>query len=296
MDKRGMMQPETVSEGYIPFKKYQTYYRVVGDSGWRVKGKIPILAIHGRPVSHEALEPLIKIAESDRPVIFYDQLGCGRSERPDDPSMWTIGHFVEEVDAIRNYLNLERVHLLGHSWGGVVAMEYALGSPDGLSSLILASTYCDRALLNADYDRLRDELPAEVRDTLHQHEAAGTTDDPAYIEADNYFAKRHVCRVESWPEYLIRSEDHPPAGEVNMEGWSVRGRLNEIHTPTLITCGRYDFCTPAKAEIIHEGIHGSEFVVFEASSHYAHIEESDRYLAVLNEFLTRAEREVIKTG
>jgi proline-specific peptidase len=205
--------------------------------------------------------------------------------------MWTIDLFVEEVAAVRRCLDLQEVHLLGHSWGGAVAMEYALTQPDGLVSLILASTFCDRSMFDADYNSLRAALPADVRATLLQHETAGTTEDPAYQQAQRFFDLRHVIRVDPWPEYIHRSLEHKPVGSVNLEGWTIRGRLNEIKLPTLITCGRYDFCTPAHAEIIHQGIRGSELVIFDESSHYAHIEETGRYLAVLNKFITQIEND-----
>jgi proline-specific peptidase len=280
------------NEGFLPFEEYRTFYRVVGDLSRLPSGMLPVLAVHGRPVSHEALQPLEQLAQAGRPVIFYDQLGCGRSDRPDNPGMWTISLFVDELAAVRRYLNLERVHLLGHSWGGAVAQEYALRSPAGLASLILASTFCDRSLMLADLNRLRSELPAEIYQTLLKHEAAGTTALPAYQQADKFFALRNVCRVDPWPEYLTHSLDHPPVGVVDIEAWNIRGRLNQVDVPTLVTCGRYDFCTPAHAELIHNGIRGSRLVIFEGSSHYPHIEETARYLLVLNDFLTHTEQQI----
>lgn len=285
------MIPLPVREGYIPFREYHNFYRVVGDLDRIPLGKAPVLALHGRPPSHEVLEPLEKLFETGRPIVFYDQLGCGRSDRPDNPAMWTIDLFVEEVAAVRRHLHLEQVHLLGHSWGGVVVMEYALRSPRGLVSLILASTYCDRSLLDADWDRLRAGLPKDVLETLLRHEAAGTTEDPAYEQANRFFDLRHICRIDPWPECFERAMEHPPVGRVNTEGWTVRDRLDEIKIPTLVTCGHYDFCTPAQAEIIHKGIQGSEFVIFEESSHYPHIEETDRFLSVLDKFMTQREND-----
>lgn len=288
------MESIPVSEGFVPFRGYHTFYRVKGDLAWASSGRLPLLALHGRPPSHEVLEPLEKIAETGRPVIFYDQLGCGRSDRPDDPAMWTIGLFVDELDTVRHALHLENMHLMGHSWGGAVVMEYALRQPPGLASLILASTFASRTLLDADFDRLYKELPAEVHEIIRRHEAAGTTDDPAYQRATRVFDLTHVCRVDPWPEYFDRAVEHMPVGEVDMAGWDIRGQLNEIRVPALVTCGRYDFCTPAHTEIIHQGIPGSEFVIFEESSHYAHVEETSRYLAVLDEFITRKEQAALQ--
>ncbi|MGB3715348.1 MAG: alpha/beta fold hydrolase [Candidatus Promineifilaceae bacterium] len=173
-----------VSEGFLSFRGYRTFYKIVGDLTQTPTGMYPLLTLHGRPPSQEVLEPLEVLAETGRPVIFYDQLGCGRSDRPDDPSLWSIDLFADELEALRRDLKLEQIHLLGHSWGGVVSMKYALRQPSGIVSLVLASTFADRAMLDADFERLHNELPADVRETMRKHEAAGTTDDPAYKQAD----------------------------------------------------------------------------------------------------------------
>lgn len=283
------MTASGVQEGFVKFRGYQTFYKIVGDIEKTDLDKYPVLTLHGKPPSHEVLEPLESLARSGRPVIFYDQLGCGRSDRPDNPSMWSIDLHVEELDQVRRSLSLNQIHLLGHSWGGVVALEYALRQPPGIVSLTLASTCASRVILDEDYERLYQELPREILEILKFHEESGTTDDPAYREAEKVFGHRHVCRLEPWPEYFDRALQYPPVGRVNMEGWDIRDRLPEINIPTLIICGRFDFCTPRQAELIHTGIPNSEMVIFENSSHYSHVEEPDLYIEILNNFITRAE-------
>ncbi len=276
-----------VQEGLMPFREYQIFYKIVGDLTLRSSHVFPLLTVHGNPVSHESLEPLARLAESGRPVIFYDQLGCGHSDRPDDPSMWTLDLFVDELDAVRHYLNFEQVHILGHSRGGVYLIEYALRQPVGIASLTFHSTPDSWATSEVDAQRLREELPLDVQEILRKHEAEGTTSAPAYQKAERLFSRRHICRVEPWPDYLMRSLEHLPVGEVNVEGWDTRSRLGEIVVPTLVTCGRYDICTPAEATRIANGIPGSELIIFEESSHYAHIEETDRFLSRINDFMAR---------
>ena len=138
-------------------------------------------------------------------LIFYDQLGCGRSDLPRRPSLWTVELFVEEVGAVRDALGLDRIHLFGNSWGGMLAMEYALTQPAGLASLVLASSPASMPQWVTRPDRLRAELPPEVQETLSRHEEAGTTDDPAYEQACMAFYVRHVCRVVPWPDCVNRS-------------------------------------------------------------------------------------------
>src|SRR5205814_3486417 len=123
-----MSGPWPAIEGFLPFRGYRDWYRIVGAR--EEPGKLPLLALHGGPgAAHDYLEPLEALAATGRRVIFYDQLGCGRSDQPHDPSLWTVALFVEEVGVVRQALGLETLHLLGQSWGGMLGMEYALSQP-----------------------------------------------------------------------------------------------------------------------------------------------------------------------
>ena len=165
-------------EGRIPFRGHETWYRIVGDGPG-----VPLLCLHGGPGStHIGLAALEALAD-ERPVVIYDQLGSGNSSKPSDPSLWTVALFAAELANVREALTLDRVHLFGHSWGGMLAQEYALGQPDGLASLVLSSTLSSAALWREEALRLRAALPAEIGETLDAHEQAGTTDDPAYEKA-----------------------------------------------------------------------------------------------------------------
>ena len=299
-----MTETRPVQEGRIPFHGYHTWYRVVGDR--EEPGKLPLLALHGGPgATHDYLESLEAIAATGRRVIFYDQLGCGKSATPPNPSLWTIGLYVEEVNAVRAALGLDRVHILGQSWGGMLGMEYALTQPAGLASLTIADSPASMTQWVSEANRLRAELPPDVQQTLLSHEAAGTTDSPEYIAAVDVFYRRHVCRVEPMPEYVARAFanlDANPEVYHTMNGpsefhvigtlkdWDITSRLGEIHVPTLVISGRYDEATPAIAETVHRGIPGSEWVLFEHSSHMPHAEEPERFMPVLDDFLTRVEQ------
>jgi L-proline amide hydrolase len=296
-----------ITEGYIPYKGYQTWYRIVGEK--EAPGKLPLLCLHGGPgATHDYLESLDAMAATGRRVIYYDQLGCGKSSIPvSNPSMWTVDLFVEEVDVVRQALGLEGIHLLGQSWGGMLAMEYMVTQPEGVVSVTIASSPASMVQWVEEANRLRRELPTDIQETLTQHEAAGTTSDPEYKKATDVFNHRYVCRVVPYPEYVRRSFDNMDTnGEVynTMNGpnefhvvgvikdWDIRARLGEIHAPTLITSGRYDEATPLIAETVQKGIPGAEWVVFENSAHLAHAEEPERYMQVLSEFLSRNEARV----
>lgn len=291
-----------VQEGFLPFRNYKVWYRSVGRPD---AGKLPVLCLHGGPgATHDYLEPLEELAATGRRVIFYDQLGGGNSDHPHDPSLWSVGLFVEELIAVRAALKLDRLHLFGQSWGGMLGMEYALTQPEGLASLVLASSPASMIQWVAECNRLRTELPADVQATLLRHEQAGTTDSPEYQEAVMVFNRRYLCRLDPWPEALLRSFSkmvrnpevyHTMNGpsEFHVTGkfknWDIIDRLGEIRVPTLVTSGRYDEATPLVAETVHRGIPGSRWVIFEESSHSAHLEEAARFLKVVEEFLDEIE-------
>jgi proline-specific peptidase len=186
----------------------------------------------------------------------------------------------------------------------MLAMLYALTQPAGVISMVLESSPASIPLWVAEANRLRAELLPETQQTLLAHEAAGTTDSQEYQEAMKVFYDRHVCRVVPNPDYVQRAfaklAEFPQVyntmngpSEFHVIGvikdFDIRDRLGEITIPTLVTSGRYDECTPMQAEIVTNGIPGSEWVIFEESSHLAHAEETERYLQVLDEFLTKVE-------
>ena len=285
-------------EGKINVDGYQIWYRRVGNGG------IPLLTLHGGPgAGHDYLEPLEKLA-TDRSVIFYDQLGCGKSDQPDDRSLWRIERFVAEVDTVRQALGLEQVHLFGQSWGGWLAIEYMLSHPHGVVSLILASTSASIPQFVAETKRLKTELPLEIYQTLERYEATGDYHHPDYEAATYEFYKRHVCRLDPWPDPILRTGANLNNNAVyetmngpnefivngNLKEWDRTDRLSEITVPTLITVGRYDEVTPTCAETLHQGIPNSQIRVFENSAHMAHLEEEDSYLELVSDFIGNIER------
>lgn len=293
-----------VREGRLPFHGFTDWYKVVG--GPAEPGKFPVLVLHGGPgAAHDYLEPIGALAATGRPVIFYDQLGCGLSDRPHDPSLWEVPLFVEEVTAVRQALSLDRLHILGQSWGGMLGMQYALTRPEGLVSLIVADSPASMTQWVSEANRLRADLPPAVQATLLEHEANGTTDTKDYQDAVEVYNARHLCRVSPMPDYVKRSFDQilaDPEVYHTMNGpsefhvigklktWDITSRLGEITTPTLVLSGRHDEATPLIAETVQRGIPGAEWVLFEESSHMPHVEETERYLEVVDEFLTRIEQ------
>lgn len=285
-------------QGYIPVDGHRVWYRRVGSGG------IPLLLLHGGPgAGHDYLEPLQGLAR-DREVIFFDQLGCGRSDQPADRSLWRIERFVREVDTVRTALGLDRIHLLGQSWGGWLGIEYLLSQPRGIVSATLASTSASIPQFVAEANRLKAQLPPEMVAVMQRCEAAGDWRNPQYEAAVMEFYRRHLCRLDPWPDALLRSVRNLDGNAVyetmngpnefivigNLRDWDRIARLAEIRVPTLITVGRFDEIPPVCAETMRRGIAGSRVVVFEHSGHTAHLEETERYLQVVGDFLQAVEQ------
>lgn len=287
-----------IREGYVAVLGGRVRYRIIGAGDG-----VPLLTLHGGPgVGHDYLEPLQALA-SDSPVVFFDQLGCGRSDRPNDVSLWRLERFVEEVAAVRKALNLGRVHLFGHSWGGWLAIEYMTTNPAGVVSLTLASTSASVGQFAREAARLKATLPSEIVDTLNRCEAAGDVDSPVYRESMVAFYTRFVCRLDPWPASLLRALENFQASPVpiatigpsifkitgNLRDWDRTDRLDEIGVPTLVTCGRYDEMGPPCARTLYEGIPNAVMRIFEQSAHMAHLEETEFFLKALREFLRSSE-------
>ena len=210
---------------------------------------------------------------------------------------------LREVDTLRDALGLDRVHILGQSWGGWLAIEYMMTAPKGVEGLVLASTSASIPQFVGEAWRLIGEMPEPLGEAIRHYEAAGEYDHPDFVAAVEAFYKRHLCRLDPWPDALVRSGQNHAAGtgghtvyntingptEFTVTGelkdWDRIDRLAEITVPTLITVGRHDEITPACAETIHQGIAGSRLAVFENSAHCAHLEETEAYLETVGAFL-----------
>jgi len=289
-----------MQEGFVPTRYGRVAYRIAGD---RSGGAIPLLVVHGGPgLPSDYMEPLAALA-GERPVVFYDQLGCGRSDRP-SPGPWATEYFVGELWKVRQALGLDRVHLFGHSSGSQIAVDYALMRPEGVASYVLANPPLSIPRWLADLGRFRAALPPEVQEVLDRCEAAGTTASPEYSRATRVFYDRHFCRLAPWPEPLERAlagySDEVyramwGASELCMTGilkdYDRAARLPELAAPTLFLCGRHDEATPETTAWYRSLLPGAEMAVIEDSSHTPHLEQPAATLAAVRGFLTRVERD-----
>jgi len=301
--------PATGFGGPADLRPGERYVEVPGGRVWvNVVGggrRLPLLVLHGGPgAGHDYLESLSDLA-TDRAVVFYDQLGCGRSDQPDDPSLWVVDRFVAEVEAVRRALKLQRYHLYGHSWGGWLAIEYLLRQPREVVSAVLASTGASATQFVAGTRHLRTLLPADVQQTLDYYEARNDFTAPEYLDAVNVFYANFFCRLDTYPEALLRSAANIDGNQVyatmngpnefvmtgNLKSWDRTAQLHRIKYPVLLTRGRYDEftvdCTDTLEKHLPEVV---DRVEFPNSAHMAMWEDRPAYMRTLGSFLSRCDR------
>jgi L-proline amide hydrolase len=293
----------TATEGFSPYKDYQTWYRVTGDLN---SPKLPLVVAHGGPgCTHDYVDSFKEIAASGRAVIHYDQIGNGRSTHLPEKGgdFWTVAFFLGELDALLGHLGIAgRYALLGQSWGGMLASEHAVRRPAGLKALVLANSLASMQLWVEGTRKLRAALPAEVRDALDRHEADDTTRHPDYLAATQAFYDRHVCRVVPWPPEVARTfaaiEADPTVYHTmngpnefhvvgTMRDWTIIDRLHLIEAPTFAFRGYYDEATEETVQPFLDLIPKVEGHVFPNSSHMPHVEEKEDCLAAVEAFLAR---------
>jgi len=282
------------SEGYVKILGFNLFYRIYGKP---TNGTV--LCLHGGPgATHDYLLSLEDLAQFGYRVVLIDQLGCGKSERPRGTSLYTIAHNVEEVEGVRTALRLGKIHLMGSSYGGALAIATALKYQRNLRSLIVTGGLASVPLTVREMRRLVNRLPPKTRATIAKYEAIEDYQNPKYLAAVDVFYRRYVCRLPAWPREVTYSFEHisrPVYFTMNgpneftiigtIKDWDVTAQLPTIRIPALVTVGRYDEVTPRVAESIHRGIQGSKLVRFEKSAHLAMWEERAHYIEVLRDFL-----------
>ncbi|KAF5368941.1 hypothetical protein D9758_003047 [Tetrapyrgos nigripes] len=299
------------SEGYneldIPSagKSCRTWYKIYGSIS---SGRRPLVALHGGPGStHDYLTDLAGLASKyNIPVVLYDQLGSGNStrlpEKAGDTTFWTEDLFLSELNALLIHLGIQDDYdLFGSSWGGMLASRHASKQPKGLHRLIICSSPCSMALFVEGTQILRKQLPKGVQEALTKHETEGTTESDGYKEAVEVFYDHFLCTKKPWPDNFKKSmelmeEDSTVYLTMNgpseffvtgtLKDWSMIEDAHRINVPTLLTNGRHDEVHDISVAPFFEKIPKVKWVTFENSSHTAFIEETERFLKVVADFLT----------
>lgn len=298
-----MLSRMPVSSRTVPFGDHETWVQVTTPENAQPHA-LPLIVLHGGPgMAHNYVANIAALAdETGRTVIHYDQVGCGNSTHlPDAPAdFWTPQLFVDEFHAVRTALGIERYHVLGQSWGGMLGAEIAVRQPSGLVSLVICNSPASMRLWSEAAGDLRAQLPAETRAALDRHEAAGTITHPDYLQAAAEFYRRHVCRVVPTPQDFADSvaqmEAEPTVyhtmngpNEFHVVGtlgdWSVIDRLPDVTAPVLVIAGEHDEATPKTWQPFVDHIPDVRSHVFPGTSHCTHLEKPEEFRAVIAQFL-----------
>ncbi|MBZ5856177.1 proline iminopeptidase-family hydrolase [Flavihumibacter profundi] len=268
--------------------------------------KIRMLLLNGGPgATHEYFECFENFLPSEGiEFIYYDQLGCGNSDNPNDTSMWDLPRYVEEVEQVRQALGLNKDNffLLGHSWGGILALEYALKYQDQMKGLIISNMMSSCP----DYGKYAENVLArqfdqKVLDTIRQIEAKKDFSNPKYMELlmPNFYEK-HICRIPlaQWPEPVSRS-----LGKTNqslyvtmqgpsefgisgkLEHWDRKADLPKLKVPTLTIGGKYDTMDPEHMKWMSTQVQNGTYLFCENGSHMSMYDDQETYMKGLIRFL-----------
>lgn len=275
---------------------YQVWTKRVGH------GQIKILTLHGGPGSHsEYIEASFQnqFPQDQYEVIYYDQLGSFRSDHPNDLNLWRVERFLEEVEEVREALGLDQFYLYGQSWGGMLAIEYALKYQEHLKGLILSNTPGSISSYENYIQQLRLKLPQEVQDELSMFEDRGELTHPRYqqLMIDRVY-NLHLCRMNPWPEavangiYKINTVVYETMGGPNefvvtgnYKNWNRWNDFAKIQVPTLVISGLYDTISPEDTMKIASLIPQGTYKICEECSHFAQFEDPHTYFQALKVFL-----------
>ena len=292
-----------IKQGFVDANGVMIYYEEFG------KGD-PLVIVHGGPgASHDYFLPyLIPLARNNR-LIFIDERGSGQSEKLDDVAEYTVENMVEDVEAVRKALNLGKMNLLGHSYGGVLAQAYALKYQVNLSHLILCSTFASTSEMNRVFVKIKENMTPELRERINKMESEGLYGHGLPYEQNRYTDEYMIAAWgEGYFPYLYQRKPNPSydpvsqgfAWDLYREMWGSDGEyiidgnlksveyvdsLHTIKVPTLINCGDHDECAPYLSEEMHSKIPGSKLVIFPQSGHMTFVDQPVLFMKAIEDFL-----------
>ena len=282
----------------IPYLGYHTRAYVLGD----ISKGIPLIILHGGPGGCvERYEPLEKLSNLGIPLIFYDQLGCGYSKVPKNHKIsWNFDIFLDEFENLVRYFKLKKYNVLGHSWGGMLALEYVCNfEHKNLEKLILFSTLPSTKIWNEEHLKMLDEFSPEERQSLLDENDGNNYDKKIYKIALKKFYRNHVGR-RSKDLYPFKTKRFPKTnkeiyekmwgkselfGTGTLVDWNVESKLNLIDVPTLILSGAFDESTPRINELMNKEIRNSKWVLLKKSHHIGYVEEPELVIETIRDFI-----------
>ncbi|AIF45304.1 alpha/beta fold hydrolase [Virgibacillus sp. SK37] len=281
-------------KGLIEKEWCKTYFEIhTSDS--QVNDSTPIILLAGGPgLSFTTLTPLLRLART-RTVVVYDQLGSGKSTRSDQLSSLSISDFIEQFNDVITELGIKNFHILGHSWGAILAVNVALQFPKNVQSLILHSGIADwKDCLKHRKKFESDFFPKNLKETIYKLKQNEKISSEEIESANILFNQLFYCRT-TYPIYLDKALEDKDSGtnqliwntdkNEEMANYNICPRLKEIKCPTLIISGKYDGISVGQGELFNSLIQNSKHIVFNNSSHYAHIEEEQEFIRQVSNFL-----------
>ena len=285
-------------EGYVTIKEGKVWYRIVGQGD-----KTPLLLLHGGPgFPSYYLNPLKDLGK-DRPVIFFDQLGCGRSARELDHSLMTSEKFVEELEQLRIALGIKDFYLYGHSWGTMLGVDYYLTYPEHVKAMILASPALSASRWSEDAEELIATLPDSIQAAIDANVANGTFDSPDYQHAVEVYYTNFVARKLPWDanidsaltnanmelyEYMWGPSEFTATG--TLKDYDRTGQLEEIKVPTLFVAGEYDEARPATVASYQSLVPDARFAIINDAAHLTMHDNPEQNNQVIADFLNDLEQ------
>ena len=282
-------------EGFIEVEGGKIWYRIDGEGD-----KTPLLLLHGGPGSSSYyLEPLKELS-ADRPVIFIDQLGCGRSTRITDTTLMTIEKNVEQLEQVRKALKLERFYLYGHSWGTMLGMDYYLKYPKGIQALIFASPLFSTQIWTEDADTLISKLPKAIQASILESEKQKNYSSESYQNAVKVYYKAYLMRTEREKSqqdsldmffgekvytFMWGPSEFTATG--NLLHYDRIKDLPNIKVPTLLTAGEFDEARPISVKYYQSLIPGAKFQMIPQSGHVTMADDPKENNRILREFLRK---------
>lgn len=286
-----------VEERQIPVDGNNIYCRIYNSGN----ENIPLIAVHGGPGSNLIYLESIAELSDEMPVVFYDQLGCGLSDKPENNSKYNLGYFTGELRNVIRSLGYKRVNLLGNSWGTMIAVNYCLKySAANVNSLVLSGACLDVYMWVKDQRKNMKKLSQEYFEIMCRCEEASDYRNEDYLKIIKEYYNNYLCRKEPMPALLKKSfsnlnndlyfymwgpSEFTCTG--TLKGQSFLNDLRKLRMPVLYTCGEFDECSPEAAKIYQHHTPGSVLVIFKNASHTHHLEKEKEYNKVLREFLNQ---------
>jgi len=282
----------TVGQGHLAVPGGNIWYKVTGTG----KG-IPVVLLHGGPgMSSFYLKPFEDLA-NDRQIIRYDQLGGGKSDMITDTTMFTIDHFVNELDSLRSYFGINKWHVFGHSWGTILAIEYYRAHPDYVASLTFGSAVFDIPAYAKRAKQLLTTLPDSLQQAIEKAETSGNFQDPLYQEAMNQFYSLYLVQRPIQADMDSTWATYNAGIYIYMQGpseFTITGKLknynstsflSQIKVPALFTVGEFDEVGPELVKSFADKVPNSRYILFAGSAHMTPWDARGENVKAVQDFL-----------